>query len=90
MREKRNGTVMGINRHKAYEQTERHVERVMSALECEICVSNEHVMICLGLIGHVMDVILSFCHCFTDCVFSQTAYFTVYIRLIRRHPLHFF
>ncbi len=52
MKEKRNVTVMGTNRHKAYEQTERHAERVMSALECEICVSNEHV-ICLGLIRHV-------------------------------------
>ena len=46
--------MMGTNSPKPHEQTGRHAERVVTALECEICVSNENVMRCLGLIGHVM------------------------------------
>lgn len=87
-REKGNVTVMGTNTQKANEQTERHVERVMSAVECEICVSNENVMIRLGLIGHVVgplwiqNVTLSFFNCLADCHHDFIFYACVFTNCI--------
>lgn len=36
------------------EQTKRHAERLMGILRCDICVSNENLMTCLGVTERIL------------------------------------